>query len=218
MQTTSAEIETIIRIVVERLRAMSAGKSATSATQPPLRVEAPRHALRIEERLVTLESLRGRLEGIQVVEVNPKAVVTPAVMDELRQQKIRLERVAASAKAMASAPNTGLLVIAKASHKSRMDIRAEHIASSENCGADAGRIAAHFNSGGQKAIWWTDLAFAAMRAAGTNKSLRPVQLGKMDDLPRAVQQADPNLLILDELAWSGSDVVQLANRWIGGSA
>lgn len=218
MQTTSAEIETIIRIVVERLRTMAAGQSASNFTQSTTRVEAPKHALRIEEKLVTLESLRGRLEGIQVIEVNPKAVVTPAVMDELRLQKIRLERVTASAKTNMGTVDTGLLVVSKASHKSRLDIRAEHISCSENCGADAGRIAAHFNSGGQRAIWWTDLAFAAMRAAGSNKSLRPVQLGKLDDLPRAVQQADPNLLILDALAWPAGDVVQLASRWIGVSA
>ena len=222
MQATSAEIETIIRIVVERLRSMSAGKSSNATSPVVAKVEALRHVLRIEERLVTLESLRGRLDGIQVLEVRPRAVVTPAVVDELRQQKIRLERVAASAKVSSQVVHSGLLVVASALSKNQLSLSAEHIAGSDNCSADVGRIAAHFNSGGKQAIWWTAMPFAAMRAAASNKTLRPVQLGRVDDLPRAMQQADPNLLILDEVAWSGEEVVQLASRWTnswdGGSA
>jgi len=78
---TDAEIERIVQEVIRRL--MSLGVRVGSS---------PMSALTIEDRVITLSTIEGQLEGIQQVIVQPKAVVTPSVRDELRQKKIELLR------------------------------------------------------------------------------------------------------------------------------
>ncbi len=46
----------------------------------------------LNEKLVTLATLTGRLNGARRVVVGKRSVVTPAVKDELRQQGIELVR------------------------------------------------------------------------------------------------------------------------------
>ena len=46
----------------------------------------------LQERLVTRVTLDGRLSGISRVVIGRKAVVTPAVRDDLKDQKIELVR------------------------------------------------------------------------------------------------------------------------------
>lgn len=100
----SIDIEAIVRLVVERLRLETAnGSIARSAAQQPHLAEPSESApdtaatnLMIEERVVTTELLRGRLEGIQSLQVMQKAIVTPAVLDDLRDHNIELRRVDAS--------------------------------------------------------------------------------------------------------------------------
>jgi len=53
---------------------------------------APAGRLVIDDRVVSLAVLEGRLEGIREVHVAKRSVVTPAVKDELRQRGITLRR------------------------------------------------------------------------------------------------------------------------------
>jgi hypothetical protein len=46
--------------------------------------------LAIDGRLVTLRTIEGRLSGIKRLVVGPRAVITPAVKDELRQRQIEV--------------------------------------------------------------------------------------------------------------------------------
>ena len=46
----------------------------------------------IAERVVTLRSIEGRLAGVTRLRVEPRAVVTPAVKDELNVRHIELIR------------------------------------------------------------------------------------------------------------------------------
>ena len=79
---TEADIERIVQEVVRRL--LSLGMQVTAN---------PQSTLTIDERVVSLATLQGKLEGIQQLQVEPKAVVTPSVRDELRQRKIELVRM-----------------------------------------------------------------------------------------------------------------------------
>jgi hypothetical protein len=86
-------IEWIVREVIRRLTdgghpivSTSPGDKKTAANAPA------NHALRLSERLVTLATLDGRLSGVSRVIVPMRAVVTPAVRDELRRKNIRLEK------------------------------------------------------------------------------------------------------------------------------
>jgi len=80
-------IEQIVQEVLRRLKAMGvkleadAGAPATGGTKQELVFEG---------RLVTLQRLRGRLTGVRRLVVPKKAIVTPAVVDELKDRQIEL--------------------------------------------------------------------------------------------------------------------------------
>lgn len=74
------DIEFIVREVIRRL---------TSAAGDPSRSEAD--TVNLDERLVTMATLDGRLANARRLVVAKKAVVTPAVKDELKKRQITLE-------------------------------------------------------------------------------------------------------------------------------
>lgn len=80
MTLTQEQLEWIVSEVVRRLR----GELAAAPSQDA--------SLTVSERLVTLATLRGRIDGIRSVRVTKSAVVTPAVHDELRKHGIDLLR------------------------------------------------------------------------------------------------------------------------------
>jgi hypothetical protein len=167
--------------------------------------------------VITLELLAGRLEGIAVLQVPQNAVVTPAVIDELKDRGVQLARNSQlDARVHRDIPSN-LLMVAPISWRAALDDRVEFTAGSQNCSADVRRIAVHVNSGGTKALWVTETPFAAARAAAENSAVRAVQLLRGRDLSRAISEAEPNTLILDQLSWDGSQVLDLIADWSGGA-
>jgi hypothetical protein len=96
---TAAEIERIVRQVLAELRAAEVGperqraEADSGATQSD---EVQKQGCVITERVVTLATLDGRLNGASVLTVPRGAVITPAVRDELKSRSIRLEFANAS--------------------------------------------------------------------------------------------------------------------------
>lgn len=93
MPTAQVDIERIVREVMRRLEVpQPAGDGAGTETRPQQPEPKPDNSkLRLSGRVVTLASLDGRLAGVRQVIVAKGAVVTPAVRDELRKKKIKLE-------------------------------------------------------------------------------------------------------------------------------
>jgi hypothetical protein len=81
---TPEQLEWIVSEVVRRLRA--GGAESTQPTAPST------SQLAIDERLVTLETLRNRLDKVSTLKVPAKAIVTPAVVDRLKELNIQLVR------------------------------------------------------------------------------------------------------------------------------
>lgn len=90
MNLTETEIDRIVAEVVRRLRAMMAGSSKSVSTSRETTSGA--NELKLSEKVITLQSLKGRLDGIAKVIVTDRAIVTPAVKDELKDRKIAWER------------------------------------------------------------------------------------------------------------------------------
>src|SRR5688572_3659926 len=102
MNLTAADIDRIVAEVVRRLRAMTAGSSsdggreslakkdlANSNDSNRQRLPTPSISqLQLTEHVVTLSALKGRLDGVSNVIVSNRAVITPAVKDELKQRGI----------------------------------------------------------------------------------------------------------------------------------
>lgn len=79
---TDADIERIVQEVIRRL--LSLGMQVKTK---------PQETLAIDDRVISLATIQGRLEGVRQVLVQPKAVVTPSVRDELRYKKIEIVRM-----------------------------------------------------------------------------------------------------------------------------
>ncbi len=86
-------VETIVREVLLRLKSDLSFENPVSSK--PIRHTSTdetngNHSVCLTDKVVTLESLRGKLSDTKQVRVQSSAIVTPAVKDELRQLKIEL--------------------------------------------------------------------------------------------------------------------------------
>ncbi len=72
-------------IVVEVLRRLGVAQREPCSTG-----SASGGELRLSDPVITVRSIEGRLTGVTRVVVPPRAVVTPAVKDELKLRKIEL--------------------------------------------------------------------------------------------------------------------------------
>jgi len=86
MTFTEEQIEWIVIEVLRRLGATGGECSPTPA--------ANSQKLMLNEKVITLRSIDGRLNGVTHLSVGPRAIVTPAVKDELKQRRIELVREA----------------------------------------------------------------------------------------------------------------------------
>ena len=92
MQQISDELfERIVQEVIRRLLASGVDVAESGG------VETPARELAINDRVVTLETLRGRLTNVDRLIVPKKAIVTPAVKDELKDRGIEWTRVSRDA-------------------------------------------------------------------------------------------------------------------------
>ena len=95
MTFTEAYVERIVVEVIRRLRAVDAPVNRRDHAALPgvdAGVNQVGHDLVLTERVITMRTIDGRLGGVQRLLVPSKAVVTPAVKDELKQRKIELVR------------------------------------------------------------------------------------------------------------------------------
>lgn len=79
MQLSNEQLEWIVREVVRRLTAGAAAPDAGDA-------------LRVQDRVVTTATVKGRLNGVRRLVVSKGAIVTPSVRDDLRERQITLVR------------------------------------------------------------------------------------------------------------------------------
>ena len=85
MNLTPEQIEWIVAEVIRRLKHSQPSERAPAREQSDTTVS-------LKEKVITLQLLEGKLTNVSRLSINPKAVVTPAVRDELKQRKIELVR------------------------------------------------------------------------------------------------------------------------------
>ncbi len=115
MNLTPSQIEQIVGEVVRRLKVQlgataglgaSGGSGVTAGLSSSVALQ---EELVLTENVITLKSVEGRLAGNKRLVVRPRAIVTPAVRDELKKYKVALER---RANASAQHAQVRLLVVA----------------------------------------------------------------------------------------------------------
>jgi len=95
MELSAQDIERIVSEVVRRLR--QAGVDVQSQDDGPSDSTAEAASgttCTLSEHVISMDSIQGRLENVQQLVVGARAVVTPAVVDALRERKITLQRAA----------------------------------------------------------------------------------------------------------------------------
>ena len=95
MELSAQDIERIVSEVVRRLR--QAGVDVQSKDDDPsvsTAEAAGGTTCTLSEHVISMDSIQGRLENVQQLVVGARAVVTPAVVDTLRERKITLQRAA----------------------------------------------------------------------------------------------------------------------------
>jgi len=95
MELSAQDIERIVSEVVRRLR--QAGVDVQSKDDGPSDSSAEAAGgttCTLSEHVISLDSIQGKLESVQQLVVGARAVVTPAVVDALRERKITLQRAA----------------------------------------------------------------------------------------------------------------------------
>lgn len=81
------DLDQIVAEVVRRLTAAAAGDGQASR-----RAGEQAGVLAIDDRVVTLNSVDGRLDGLRRLIVQRRAIITPALRDELSKRGIELDR------------------------------------------------------------------------------------------------------------------------------
>ena len=90
MTFTEHQVEWIVTEVIRRLGLLEQDKIVTVGTAAP----GAATELAMKDNVITLRSLEGKLAGVARLVIPPRAVVTPAVRDELNQRNIKLVRQA----------------------------------------------------------------------------------------------------------------------------
>ncbi len=211
-------IEQIVAEVVRRLKqladapAPAAQLSAASLPQhrsvpdvpppatPPASPKRPED-LSLDARVITTATVHGRLDGVRRVLVQPRAVITPSVKDELRKRRIRLE-VEASSDCPARCANLTVASCLRSPDAVRaaatlplpqgcVEQRCEDLQPAVECAVEAVRNARHV------ALVLTEQTLAAVCLLNRNAHVRAAQARTPDDVRQAVRAIGANVLAVD---------------------
>jgi hypothetical protein len=92
MTFTPEQVETIVLEVIRRLGLLETNSTRERGTETNPTRERGSDELTLKDKVVTMRLVEGRLSGVTRLFVNAKAIVTPAVKDELKQYKVELVR------------------------------------------------------------------------------------------------------------------------------
>ncbi len=193
-------------MVVERLmRGEANTPQASSAT-------APVGELRLDVKLVTVETLRGILnESITVLCVPTKAVVTPAVKDELKQRGVELRRIdQADCGQKQATPAVVNAAKQSVSAAWQSTARTEQVGSLSQAVDRAVALA----KSDQMAVILSEQPELAAAAANRTGGVRAMVACESHDWQSAAKSLGANLVVCHPGKWQDSDVPRLlATLW-----
>jgi len=204
LTATPEEIERIVREVMAQLVAASTTVASPSpAATPAADSPAGRQDERfVDSRVVTLESIAGRLQEAKQLVVPQGALVTPAVRDELRRRGIALVRGRQAASAQETLPGV-FLVAGRTRHdpnavlqmllQNGIDVQTE---SSDCMIATTDKLAAAV-ARGQLGVLWTRHTSAGLCLANRHAGVRAVSAAGVSATAAAVAAVGANVLVVD---------------------
>jgi hypothetical protein len=205
MSLATVDIDRIVAEVVRRLRSHAAG----SSTGPSSTVSASNASssqageLVLTDKVITLSLLKGKLTGVSKLVVGERAIVTPAVRDELKQRGIAWSR----SSAQKSGTTTVGLLTAATDDVSAVPLkvlrcpRIERIetgasTSLENTAQD---LARHMTARQLPGLLVSNRPYAAVVAASQAQGIRAAIVATTADVAQAAAEAGVNLFVVSPL-------------------
>jgi hypothetical protein len=225
---TTEDIERIVREVMAQLgvasKTAAAPPPAAPTSAPPAVSPAARDGdVCVDLRVVTLESVAGRLSGAKQLIVPAHALVTPAVRDELRRKRVALVRGSAAAGVRNEHPRL-LLVVGRTRHdpaaavqmltQEGIDVQTE----SFDCMiAATDKLAAAVAPGQSLGLLWTQHTAAGLCLANRHAGLRAVLATSVPATAAAVSAVGANVLVVDPAAGTAYEKKQILREFcLGG--
>ncbi len=235
MTLTADQIDSLVRVVIERLRAKGIGLQVDASPQSPTLGLTENHApeassvasepvdagqLQLDDRVITLESLKGRLNSVTALVVHPKAVVTPAVKDEVRRLGIKIVRkLAWRDQSVVQQPR--ILLVCPSEQVARYGrfvcSRQSTVMGDSQPTTTVSAIESHLTQPNRFVVWCTSHPFSAMAHTFGHPRIRSVQLPALADLGLALHQAAPNVIVVHCRDWTVHAVANLVRQWHGRS-
>ena len=205
---TREDIQRIVREVMVQLGGGSkpvslpvpaAAADASLAVPPPERDGD----VFVDCRVITLESITGRLQGAKQLTVPSGALVTPAVHDELRRKGVALVRGSVAARVREELPRV-LLVVGPSSHDPNT---AAQLLAREGIGvqmetsdcmiAATDKLAAAVAPGRSLGLLWARHTAAGLCLANRHAAVRAVLASSVSATAAAVAAVGANVLVVD---------------------
>ncbi len=219
---STLDIDQIVREVLRRLAQEQGGHAQNNGAvrgkqpQPP----QPSGTLVLEDRLLTVAQLDGRLNGIRRLKVSSKAVVTPAVRDLLREKKIELEKTAGDAATRSGADIS--LVIGAAENAACpaevvQGLRATgvHVAQLARSGMASilEEVAEEVCKGGSLGLLLTSEPLVGVCLANRKPGARAAWAGCVKGVQNAKKQLGVNLLVVNPSGKSTAELKQMLSEF-----
>lgn len=163
--------------------------------------------LSVPGKVITLQSLEGRLAGITEIKVEPRAIVTPAVNDELRKRSIRLIR---SASATASSKPAAAKLLVASQIPAELAVRTQSLLAAASIPYEtlqsaptpklvdvAKELAFKVTSGRQLGLFLTNQPAVASSILQKMVGVRAYPLSDVTSLQDALASLAPNIVVAD---------------------
>ena len=216
--TTAAEIESIVRRVLATLT--SGATTVTGVVPQP-------GTLSLLDRVVSLQSLKNRLLGIQLVEIEPSAVLTPAARDYCKEFKVAIVRGSSVARTTNAVGDSSL---ATSGHPQRLIVAGstQWIPSVQKqlCSKQAKvcematddttalrTIADGIRNGHQAGVVIVSAPHATCWQVARDDRLRPAVVSSWPELNDVLQEVPANVLILSTKTWNVPSACNVARRF-----
>lgn len=205
------EIERLVRRVLALVLAAPASPTPAFAApaSPALAKElvsptSTKQTLQLDERVISLRSLEGKLEGIKQLVVQRGAVVTPAARDELKHRSIAIERGASGEKGTTASKSGNPLVLAATNS---IDPQAHVAALGEGCAVEiaaSGELSATIGKWADRVlvrkapgVIVTEEPAAALILANRNFGIRAILATSPREVQAAAAAIGANGLVVD---------------------
>lgn len=219
MSPSATEIENIVRRVLSTLTENGAqllGQTVSTESVPSNR-------LALVEQVVSVQTLKNRLAGIQVLQLSDTSVLTPAARDYCREFKVEVVRGNAASNASSvselkpSRPQR-LIVAGSTSNmgaiaKQLCPKQSNVLASLSDDTSAMKSIAEGLRNGHQAGLAIVDAPHAACWQAARDDRMRPAVVSNWSDLADVLREVPANVLILSAKQWNVAAVCNVARRY-----